>query len=225
MEVLPSSDFSGEVGASGASGASVGVGVVDSVVVVIIGHPICSSFSASVIPSEQQPNKLSTHSAGGHPLNFSSSAGDKPSGQHPYLVSLHVSGTGHPSSNGPVAAVVLSEQQPYVDFKHAATFGLGLHFFGVCSLVTMASRVFGVVPNLSSSSVESDAPVVDQISTSFSVLDPVDPASVLSVSPVPEDVVSLSSVPSEPVELPVVSVVIVDESISDDVDCSKNRVS
>lgn len=107
--------------------------VVGAGVVVIIGHPICSSFSASVIPSEQQPNKLSTNSAGGHPLNFLPSAGDKPSGQHPYLVSLQVSGTGHPSSNGPVAAVVLSAQQPNVDFRHAETFGLGLHFFGVCS--------------------------------------------------------------------------------------------
>lgn len=121
--------------------------VVGAGVVVIMGQPICSSFSASVIPSEQQPNKLSTHSASGHPLLFLPSAGDKPSEQHPYLVSLHVSGTGHPSSNGPVAAVVLSAQQPNVDFKHADTLGLGLHFFGVCSLVMIASKVFGVLPH------------------------------------------------------------------------------
>lgn len=175
--------------------------VVGAGVVVIIGQPIFSSFSASVVPSEQQPNKLSTHSASGHPLNFLPSAGDKPSGQHPYLVSLHVSGTGQPSSNGPVAVVVLSGQQPNVVFKHAETFGLGLHFFGVCSLVMIASRVFGVLPHASSSSVWADASVVDQISTSSSVLtvivDSVAPAvsvvSVTSVALVPSEVVALES--------------------------------
>lgn len=197
--------------------------VVGAGVVVIIGQPIFSSFSASVMPSEQQPNKLPTHSASGHPLFFLPSAGDTPSEQHPYLVSAHVSGTGHPSSNGPVAVVVLSGQQPNVAFKHAETFGLGLHFFGVCSWVMMASSVFGVLPHLSSSSVSADASVVDQISTvvpstSPSVLtamvDSVGPAesvvSVASVSPVPSDPGTFvdDSVPSsgETVEIPVASV-------------------
>lgn len=77
--------------------------------------------------------------------------------QQPYLVSLHVSGTAHPSSNGPVAAVLLSEQHPNVLLRQADGFcGLGLHFRGFCSLVTMASRVFGVDPHKSSSSDELD---------------------------------------------------------------------
>lgn len=221
--------------------------VVGAGVVVITGQPICSSFSASVIPSEQQPNKLPTHSASGHPLLFLPSAGDTPSGQHPCLVSAQVSGTGHPSSNGPVAAVVLSEQQPNADFKQAETFGLGLHFFGVCSFVMMASSVFGVLPYLSSSSsVWADPSVVDQMSTvvpstSESVVtdDSVDAAasvvSVASVSSVPSDVApdesddeDVTSVPSseEAVELSVDSVapsdVNVDESKSEDVVSSED---
>lgn len=103
------------------------------VVVVTIGHPSKSAPSASVLPSSQQPKKLLVHNASGHPLFFLPSAGDTPSGQQPYLVSLHVSETEQPSSNGPLAEVVLSGQQPYVDLMQTAFFGLGLHLRGVCS--------------------------------------------------------------------------------------------
>jgi hypothetical protein len=96
------------------------------------------------------------------------SAGDTPSGQQPCFVSLHVSGAGQPSSNGPLADVELSEQHPYFDLMQTAFFGLGLHLRGVCSLVMIASSVFGVLPHKSSSvSVKSD--------------DDVDPSSVESV--------------------------------------------
>lgn len=134
------------------------------VVVVTIGHPSKSGPSASVLPSSQHPKILLLQSASGHPLFFLPSAGDTSSGQQPYLVSLQVSGTGQPSSNGPLADVELSGQHPYCDLMQTAFFGLGLHLRGVCSLVMIASSVFGVLPHKSvspsSDSVESDDDVV-----------------------------------------------------------------
>lgn len=101
----------------------VGFGVVVVVVVVIIGQPSLFSPSASVLPSEQQPNKLLLHNGSGQPLNFLPLAGDAPSSQQPYLVSLQVSGKAHPSSNGPVAVVLLSGQQPNSLVRQADGFG------------------------------------------------------------------------------------------------------
>lgn len=95
-----------------AFGFFVGFGVVVVVVVVMIGHPSPFSPSASVLPSEQQPNRLLAHNGSGQPLNFLPLAGDAPSSQQPYFVSLHVSGIGQPSSNGPVDVVLLSGQHP-----------------------------------------------------------------------------------------------------------------
>lgn len=136
------------------------------VVVVIIGQPSLFSPSASVLPSEQQPNKLLVHNGSGHPLYFLPLAGDTPSSQHPYLVSLHVSGNAQPSSNGPVEAVLLSGQQPNSLVRHAD--GLAsrtLHCRGFCSLVIIASNAFGVVDQISSSIVlNSSLDVLDQIS-------------------------------------------------------------
>lgn len=117
-------------------------------------------------------------------------AGETPSGQHPYFVSLQVSGTGHPSSNGPIAAVLLSEQHPYLLLRHSgAFFGLGLHFRGVCSLVIIASNVFGVVSHksvsVSDSDVSDDSDVLDHKSVvvSLSSVDMLVLSTVDSVDP------------------------------------------
>lgn len=114
-------------------------------------------------------------------------AGDTPSGQQPNLVSLHVSLTLHPSSNGPVAAVLLSAQQPNSLLRHAAGFERRLHLSGFCSFVTIASRVFGVVLELhkSSSSVVDEMSVdeLDQMSIVDDSVEISDVDSVLSVEP------------------------------------------
>lgn len=112
-------------------------------------------------------------------------AGDTPSGQQPNLVSLHVSLTLHPSSNGPVAAVLLSAQQPNSLLRHAAGFERRLHLSGFCSFVTIASRVFGVVLELHKSS----SSVVDEMS-----VDEEDQMSIVDVSVENSDVDSVLSV-------------------------------
>lgn len=149
----------------------VGFGVVVVVVVVIIGQPSLFSPSASVLPSEQQPNKLLVHSGSGHPLYFLPLAGDTPSSQQPYLVSLHVSGRAQPSSNGPVEAVLLSGQQPNSLARQADGLAFrSLHCRGFCSLVIIASNAFGVVDQISSSVVlNSTLDVLDQISVVDSI--------------------------------------------------------
>lgn len=182
-------------------------------VVVRIGQPSFSGFSASVVPSEQQPNKLLTHNASGHPSFFLPLAGDVPSGQQPYFVSAQVSGTVHPSSNGPVAAVRLSAQQPYVDLKQAAIFGRGLHFLGVCSFLIIASNVFGL---LGHSVVDSSSSLMSVVSVSLLL----DQMSTVVIS-MPEIVVWSKSVESDEdsteesveSELPVLSVA--DKSVTD----------
>lgn len=188
------------------------------VVVVTIGQPSNSGPSAAVLPSSQHPNKLLLHNASGHPLPFLPSAGDTPSGQQPYLVSLQVSGTEQPSSNGPLAAVELSAQHPYFDLRQAAGFlGLGLHLRGVCSLVMIASRVLGVLPHTSVSSVSSvvtsdDDDAVD--SSSVDNEDRVDASTVVSVELVASVVsdsvanvlVLLSVTPLDVSVLPVLSI-------------------
>lgn len=160
--------------AAAAFGFVVGFGVVVVVVVVMIGQPSAFSPSASVLPSEQQPNKLLLHIGSGQPLNFLPLAGDAPSSQQPYLVSLHVSGKAQPSSNGPVAAVLLSGQQPKSLVRQADGLGArSLHWRGFCSLVTIASNAL-VVVDIISSSVD-----VLRSNDDESVLDSVDCCSVV----------------------------------------------
>lgn len=139
---------------------------------------------ASILPSDlQHPNKLLLHNGSGHPLNFLPLAADTPSSQHPYLVSLHVSGNLQPSSNGPVAAVVLSGQQPNVLLRHADGFcGLGLHLRGFCSLKMTSSNVCDVDPQISSSVVSEDE--LDELNSlvlSLSDVDSVENSEVDSV--------------------------------------------
>lgn len=111
-------------------------------------------------------------------------AGDTPSEQQPNLVSLHVSLTLHPSSNGPVAAVFLSGQQPNSLFRHAAGVVRRLHLSGFCSLMTIARSVFGVVlePHKSVSVVEEmSVDEDDQMSVVDDSVEISDVDSVLSV--------------------------------------------
>lgn len=103
-------------------------------------------------------------------MNFLPLATETPSSQHPCFVSLHVSGTAHPSSNGPVAAVLLSAQQPNLLLRQADGFGgLGLHLRGFCSFVTIASNVFGVDPHKSSSVVSELDELISNTLSFFSV--------------------------------------------------------
>jgi hypothetical protein len=134
---------------------------------------------------------VSSHFSFGHPLPFVPFAGVIPSGQQLNLVSLQDSNISQPSENGPVAAVLLSEQHPYFDVRHAAGFlDFGLHLrFGAMKIV-----VYSVV---------SSSSVVLQISTSPSV--------VSAVSSSDDSVVSVSSVDGS-------SVADVSSSLADSVD-------
>lgn len=111
------------------------------------GQPSFSEFAASVRPSEQQPNNELSHKAGGQSFFFLLKAGVTLSGQHPNLVSLHVLGVGHPSSNGPFAAVLLSTaQHPNSVNMQGMVFGFTRHLRGFCSrLIIVESFEAGVV--------------------------------------------------------------------------------
>lgn len=110
------------------------------------GQPSFSTFVASVIPSEQQPNNELSHKAGGQSFIFLLAAGDILSGQQPNIVSLHVFGVGHPSSNGPDAAVLLSTaQHPNSVNMQGIVFGFTRHFRGFCSSFKIVDNLFGVV--------------------------------------------------------------------------------
>lgn len=109
-------------------------------------------------------------------------AGDTPSEQQPNLVSLHVSLTLHPSSNGPVAAVLLSGQQPNSLLRHAAGVVRRLHLSGLCSLLMIDRSIFGVVLHKSSSVVEEmSVDEDDQMSVVDDSVEISDVDSVLSV--------------------------------------------
>lgn len=85
----------------------------------------------------------------------------------------------HPSSNGPVAAVLLSGQQPNLDCRQAAGFfGLGLHFFLV---VIISSNEYGVEVSSSSVSVVQISTSVDDSSALLTVVSSSDVASLAAV--------------------------------------------
>lgn len=131
-------------------------------------------------------------------------AGDTPSGQQPNLVSLHVSLTVHPSSNGPLAAVLLSAQQPNSLARQAAGFVRILHLRGFSSSKMIESNELGVVLELHKSS---SSLVDDQMSVvEYSEVD-----SVLSVAPL--SLVLLESVLLKSVEYSLVDPL--DDSLDD----------
>lgn len=162
--------------------------VVVLIVVVGSGQPSLSLPSAADSSSGQHPKRVSLQSSLGHPFPCSPFAGVAPSGQQLNLVSLQVSSIVQPSLNGPVAAVWLSPQHPYLATRQAAGFlGRGLHFFGFCSILTALSKLTAVDD-------ESSESVVDQMST---VVESKSDERVVSSLPVEEDSsVTLSSVDS-----------------------------
>lgn len=138
------------------------------VVTTMTGQPSFSKLVASVTLSEQQPNNELAHKAGGHPFFVLSRAGDIPSEQHPNLVSLHVFGVGHPSSNGPLAAVLLSTaQHPNSVKMQGIVFGLTRHLRGFCSSSKMVVSLSVVS---SSESVVEAKSVVSVMSVSLVVV-------------------------------------------------------
>lgn len=98
-------------------------------------HPSPSLPSAGVFLSGQQPKMVSLQCVSGQPFLFFLGAGETPSEQQPNLVSLHVFGVGHPSWNGPLAAVLSSEQQPNGEVLHF--FFRGLHFLSFRRVVSV----------------------------------------------------------------------------------------
>lgn len=106
---------------------------------------------AGVLLSDlQQPKSVSSQGSTGQPSFLGPTAGETPSGQQPNLDSLQVLGVGQavekkilnqfnlwtalkafdltscniPSSKGPAAGVMLSGQQPNLDFLHFDLLGL-----------------------------------------------------------------------------------------------------
>lgn len=158
FSVLVSSVVSGMIVVSS---SGVCVVVTGAAVVVGIGQSSPSAFVFSVNLSGQHPNKEPKHSGGGHLLFFLSVAGVSLSGQQPNFVSLHVFGVGHPSSKGPVAAVLLSTaQHPNSVKMQGNDAGFTRHFRGFCSNCNIVDMVFGVVDSASSMSVSSVVEIV-----------------------------------------------------------------
>lgn len=79
---------------------------------------------AIVSLSAQHPNNVSLQCDDGHPRFLGPRAAETPSSQQPYFDSLQVFGFGQPLSNGPLAGVILSQQQPYVVLTHVLIFRL-----------------------------------------------------------------------------------------------------